>query len=184
MVTINQLLLEQSNLGSIYLKGVKQTGVLKSFKGNFAISRGIEDEVVAETVRLIKAGFVDKKHFWWQFDTARANMKLQGEVHNLLGAIAQIRKISGADAPASTTEIAKAGFAMQDAIENYNTLYGGIYKCKQVLDELAGLALKRYPLNNNEREVDEHVSFIATATLKGLGVWTIYQQALANGKTL
>lgn len=184
MVTINQLLLEQSNLGSIYLKGVKQTDALKSFKGNYAISRGIEDEVVAETVRLIKAGFVDKSSLWWQFDNARANMKLQGEVYNLLGAVAQIRKMTGDAAPASTAEIAKAGFALQAAIESYSTFYGGVYKCKRVLDELAGLALKRYPTNNHEREVDEQVSFIATVTLKGLGVWAIYQDALANGKTI
>jgi hypothetical protein len=185
---LNQLstpmLNEQTNLGSIYLKGVKQTGVLKSFKGNFAIPKGLEDEVVAETVRLIKAGFVAKKNLWWQFDNARSNMKLKGDVNNLLSYIALIRKIAGEAAPASTVEIAKAGFAMQAAIESYSTLYGGVYKCKQVLDELAGLALKRYPMNNNERDVAEQVSFIATITLKGLGVWKEYQEALANGQSI
>lgn len=182
---LHHLITEDSDkLASIYLKGVKQTGVLKNFKGNFALSRGREEEIVSETVRLIKAGFVAKKNLWFQLDQVRTSLKLNGDASTLYSAASSIERIAGDHAPTSVKELKDAAVTMQALAESSNTLYGGMYKCKQVLDELAGLALKRYPMNTNERMVDEQVSFAATMTLKGLGVWTIYQQALADGKTI
>ena len=175
---------DTSKLASIYLKGVKQTGVLKAFKGNFALPRGLEEEILEETVRLIKAGFVAKRAVWNYFEQAKSSLKLQGDVNSLVHSIGSIRRLTADHAPASTEALYETAIAMQNLIESNSALYGGIYKCKYVLDELAGLALKRYPLNNNERIVDEQVSFAATMTLKGLGIWTIYQQALHDGATL
>lgn len=175
---------DTSKLASVYLKGVKQTGVLKAFKGNFALPRGLEEEILEETVRLIKAGFIGKRNLWFQFDQVRSSLKLNGDVSSLYSATSSIERLTGEHVPASVKELKDAAVAMQALIESNTAMYGGIYKCKQVLDELAGLALKRYPLNTNERDVDEQISFAATMTLKGLGVWTHYQQALADGKTL
>lgn len=181
---LNQLITEEKELAPIYLKGVKQTGVLKIFKGNLALSRGREEEIVSETVRLIKAGFVSRRALWNYFEQARSALRLQGDVNSIVHAVGSIRRLTADHAPATTEALYNTAIEMQNLIEANNTLYGGIYKCKDVLDELAGLALKRYPLNNNEREVDEQVSFYATLTLKGLGVWKEYQQALADGGTL
>lgn len=181
----NDLLTEDADkLAAIYLKSVKQTGTLRIFKGNFALSRGRENEIVSETVRLIKAGLLQKKALWLYFGQAKDSLKLQGDVNNLLHAINAIERMSGEHAPSSIKELKDAAITMQSLIESNNTLYGCIYKCKQVLDELAGLALQRHPMNTNERQVHEQMSFAATMTLKGLGVWTIYQEALADGKTL
>ncbi len=182
---LHHLITEDSDkLASIYLKGVKQTGVLKLFKGSFALSRGREDEIVSETVRLIKAGLLGSKSLWNYFGFAKDGLKLNGDVANLLNSVTAIERLAGSHAPTINKELKDAALAMQVLIENNNTLYSGIYKCKNVLDELAGLALKRYSRNTSHREVSEEVSFAATMTLKGLGVWTIYQQALADGKTL
>lgn len=182
---LEQLLKEDSGkLAAIYLKGVKATNVLALFKGNFSLPRGREEEIVSETIRLIKAGFVNRRVLWQQIELVYGTLKLNGDISKLYYASSKIEQVTGDHAPASTKELKDAAITLQLLAERNKTLYGGIYKCKDVLDELAGLALKRYVRNNNERRVDETVSFMATMTLKGLGVWEIYQKALADGATI
>lgn len=183
---LNQLLSEEKSLGAIYLKGVRETDVLKDFKSpaSFKLSRGREDEIVEAAVKLINAGHINTSGIWWKIASAAAALRLKGDAAMIYDATSGIEKLAGEFAPASVKELKDAAITMQNLIESNSTLYKGMVRCKQVLDHLAGLSLKIYPRNGGPREVSDEVSFMATMTLKGLGIYDVYKEALADGKRL